>query len=36
MATKKETTVVKLPELQLQHFTLKIVGDSPLISHAWS
>lgn len=36
MATKKESTVVNLPELKLQHFTLKIVGDTPLISHAWS
>lgn len=36
MATKKESAVVNLPELKLQHFTLKIVGDSPLISHAWS
>ena len=36
MATKKEATVVNLPALKLQQFTLKIVGDSPLISHAWS
>lgn len=33
---KKETAVVNLPELKLEHFTLKIIGDSPLISHAWS
>ena len=36
MATKKETAVVNIPELKLEQFTLKIVGDSPLISHAWS
>ena len=36
MATKKEATTITLPELKLQQFTLKIVGDTPLISHAWS
>ena len=37
MATaKKESTTVNLPVLKLNRFTLKIVGDSPLISHAWS
>ncbi len=37
MATaKKEATTVNLPVLKLNRFTLKIVGDSPLISHAWS
>lgn len=36
MATKKEVSSVTLPELNLQKFTLKLVGDSPLISHAWS
>lgn len=36
MANKKDSTVVNLPEIKLQTFTLKIVGDSPLISHAWS
>ena len=36
MATKKEISTVNLPELKLQHFTLKIVGDTPLICHAWS
>lgn len=37
MATKKVSAeVINLPELELQTFTLKIVGDSPLISHAWS
>ena len=36
MATKKETAIINLPEINLQTFTLKIVGDSPLICHAWS
>ena len=38
MAKKSEATatVINLPELKLEKFTLKIVGDSPLISHAWS
>lgn len=36
MASKQESSVVNLPALQLEHFTLNIVGDSPLISHAWS
>lgn len=38
MAKKSEATatVINLPELKLEKFTLKIVGDSPLICHAWS
>ena len=36
MATKKEPAAVTLPTLKLQKFTLEIIGDSPLISHAWS
>lgn len=36
MATKQETTTVNLSQLKLERFTLKIVGDTPLISHAWS
>ena len=39
MATKKtqgESTRIEIPELQLQVFTLKIIGDTPLITHAWS
>ena len=40
MATKKENalpvTKIVLPALNLQTFTIQIVGDSPLISHAWS
>lgn len=37
MTTKKEAAaVVTLPGIKLRHFTLKIVGDTPLICHAWS
>ena len=35
MASKKET-VMELPPLQIQRASLYIVGDTPLISHAWS
>lgn len=30
------TTRLELPEFQLRTFSLKLVGDSPLICHAWS
>lgn len=38
MATKKteENVVVKIPAITIEHFSLKLVGDSPLITHAWS
>lgn len=36
MATEKTAHNVEIPELRLNHFTLNIVGTSPLISHAWS
>lgn len=37
MTTKKtDTTFIKLPELKLRDFKLKIIGTAPLISHAWS
>lgn len=37
MATKKESKdSVELLGLELKTFTLKIIGDTPLISHAWS
>ena len=36
MATKKTETAITIPQLKLETFKLKIVGDSPLISHAWS
>jgi hypothetical protein len=35
MATKKET-VITLPALNIQMLQLRLVGDSPLICHAWS
>ena len=34
MATKKGS-VISIPALQLEVFEIRIVGDSPLISHAW-
>lgn len=34
--TKNEPSVVKLPEMKLGKFKIKIVGDTPLICHAWS
>lgn len=34
--TKKETTVIKMPQLKLANIKIKIVGDTPLICHAWS
>lgn len=37
MATKKDAVpVVQIPTLKLETFKLKIVGDSPLICHAWN
>ena len=37
MATKKSTdTVITLPALNIQVMSLRLVGDSPLICHAWS
>lgn len=35
MAAKKET-LITLPALNIQFVTLRLVGDSPLICHAWS
>lgn len=35
MATKSETTIEIRP-IQIQRTTIRIVGDSPLICHAWS
>lgn len=35
MAAKKETTI-SLPALNIQFLQLRLVGDSPLICHAWS
>lgn len=36
MATKKTETVVEIRPLEIQRVPIKIVGDSPLIVHAWS
>lgn len=36
MATKKGTAEVTIPALNIQHVNIRIVGDTPLISHAWS
>lgn len=36
MATKKTTEVLEIRPIQVQKVTLKIVGDTPLIMHAWS
>ncbi len=35
---KKEETMlgVAIPEIKLQTMTLNVIGDSPLIVHAWS
>lgn len=39
MATKKESlsiTKIEIPTPKLEQFTLKIVGDTPLICHRWA
>lgn len=36
MAKQNEDMEIMIPKLELQTFTLKIIGDSPLIVHAWS
>lgn len=37
MATKKSTeTKVSIPAINIQEATVKLIGDSPLIVHAWS
>ena len=35
MAIKKEESVF-IPAINIQHATIKLVGDSPLIMHKWS
>ena len=35
MTTVKETTV-EIPAIEIKTFQLRLVGDSPFISHAWS
>lgn len=34
--TKTNTDSINLPPLEIEVITVKLVGDSPLISHAWS
>lgn len=36
MATKKEETVISIRPLDIKMVPIKIVGDTPLIVHAWS
>lgn len=36
MATKADSTSVVIPELRLKGLSVLVVGDSPLIVHAWS
>lgn len=33
--TKNEETVIEIPKLELKEMALKLIGDSPLIVHAW-
>jgi len=36
MATKKEEAVISIRPIEVKETTIRIVGDSPLIMHAWS
>ena len=36
MATKKTTEVLEIRPIQIQKVNLRLVGDTPLIMHAWS
>ena len=36
MASKKEETVVAIKPLDIKRVPIRIVGDTPLIVHAWS
>lgn len=36
MATKKKTDVIEIRPINIQRIKLRIVGDSPLVTHAWS
>lgn len=36
MAAKKDTGSVEIPAINIKVFSLKIIGDSPLIMHKWS
>lgn len=36
MPTKKSTEIIEIPKFRTQEIQLRIVGDTPLIVHAWS
>lgn len=36
MAPKPSETVISIPPIEIKTYVLRIVGDSPLICHAWS
>lgn len=36
MPTKKTEEIIEIPKFRMQEIQLRIVGDSPLIVHAWS
>ena len=36
MATKKTTEVIEIRPIEIKKVTIRIVGDTPLIMHAWS
>lgn len=36
MAAKKQTTGIELPKLDIRLMEVTVIGDSPLIVHAWS
>ena len=35
-AKSEASTLVRVPKIDIQHMTLRLIGDSPLICHAWS
>ena len=35
-AKKKEAVAIELPELDIQVVEITLIGDSPLVCHAWS
>lgn len=32
----KTPTVISIPQVRIQRLTIKLIGDAPLVSHAWS
>ena len=36
MATKKNEEIIEIKPVEIKSVKLRIVGDSPLITHAWS